>query len=69
MAIKNATLYEDNYGFYNVEDSEEEAFYVHIVKQSITKKCGRCKRKVKLMEHMKICASCSDAIEFGGEKV
>jgi hypothetical protein len=58
-------LYEDNYGFYCTEEEGEEAFYIHIRKMSIQKKCGRCHKKVRLMKHIKICASCTSAMEFG----
>jgi hypothetical protein len=68
MAIQNTTLYEDNYGFYCVEEPDEEAFYVHIVKQSVAKKCSRCQKKVRLLKHIKMCASCSNAIEFGASE-
>ena len=68
MAIKNTTLYEDNYGFYCVDNAEEEAFYIHIVRVSVAKKCVRCHQKVKLQQHIKICASCSNAIEYGASE-
>jgi hypothetical protein len=66
MAIMNMTLYEDNYGFYCLDEPDEEAFYVYIVRQSIAKKCTRCQKKVRLMKHIKICATCNDALEYGG---
>jgi hypothetical protein len=37
-----SALYEDNFGFYVVgDDPEELAFFLHIRKQSIAKKCVR----------------------------
>lgn len=60
-----STLYEDNYGFYCIEEPDEEEFYKHIRKLSIAKKCGRCNKKVRLQKHIKICASCTSAMEFG----
>jgi len=60
-----STLYEDNYGFYCTDDADEEQFYKYIIKQSVHKKCGRCHKKVRLLKHIKICASCTSAMEFG----
>ena len=45
-----SALYEDNFGFYAVNDDPEElAFFLHIKEQSIAKKCVRCKKKVVLV--------------------
>ena len=61
-----SSLYEDNFGFYAIDDDPEElAFFLHIKKQSIGKKCVRCKKKVRLQPSIIICASCSSALEYG----
>jgi predicted amidophosphoribosyltransferase len=58
--------YEDNFGFYSVEDDPEElAFLCHIRLSSRPKVCLRCNRKVSLRPSKQICAMCSDALEHG----
>ena len=44
---------------------EELAFFLHIKKQSVGKKCVRCKKKVRLQPSIVICASCTSALEYG----
>jgi predicted amidophosphoribosyltransferase len=61
-----STKYEDNFGFYCVDDDPGElAFFCHIKLQSKPKVCVRCYQKVRLLEHIKICATCSQALEYG----
>jgi hypothetical protein len=61
------TKYEDNFGFYCIDedDPEELEFFCHIRAQSKPTVCARCNEKVRLLEHVKICASCSQALEYG----
>jgi hypothetical protein len=63
-----STLYEDNFGFYCPEEPDEEEFYKSIRRRSIQKKCVRCHKKVRLLQHIRICASCSSSMEFGAPK-
>lgn len=61
-----STKYEDNFGFYWTEDDPDElAFFCHIRAQSEPTKCARCKQKVRLQKNIKICATCSQALEYG----
>jgi hypothetical protein len=62
-----STKYEDNFGFYCIDDddSEELEFFCHIKAHSKPTICARCDQKVRLLEHVKICATCSDALEYG----
>jgi hypothetical protein len=58
--------YEDNFGFYCVDDDPGElAFFCYIKLQSKPKVCVRCNQGVRLLEHVKICATCSQALEYG----
>jgi hypothetical protein len=61
------TKYEDNFGYYCIDDDdpEELEFFCHIKAQSKPTICARCEQKVRLLEHIKICAACSSAVEFG----
>jgi hypothetical protein len=64
--MKTSIIYEDNFGFYWIDDDLEElAFFVHIRTNSVHKKCVRCNQKVRLQRHIKVCATCSQALEYG----
>jgi predicted amidophosphoribosyltransferase len=57
---------EDNFGFYCTDnDTEELAFFCYIKLQSKPKVCARCHQNVRLLEHIQICATCSQALEYG----
>jgi hypothetical protein len=62
-----STKYEDNFGFYCIDDDdpEELEFFCHIRAQSEPTICARCNQKVRLLEHIKICATCAEALEYG----
>jgi hypothetical protein len=62
-----STHFEDNFGVYCVDDNdpEELEFFCDIKAQSKPTQCLRCDKKVRLLEHIKICATCSQAIEYG----
>ncbi len=58
--------YEDNFGFYRSDDDPEEfAFFMHIKCQSIAKVCVRCNQKARLLPQIILCATCSEALEYG----
>jgi hypothetical protein len=63
MSIK----YEDNFGFYYIDDDdpEELEFFCNIRTQSGPTICARWNHKVRLQKHIKICATCSQALEYG----
>jgi hypothetical protein len=60
------SVYEDNFGFYCTDDDPEElAFFMHIKCQSIAKVCARCNQRVRLQPQIILCATCSQALEYG----
>lgn len=60
------SVYEDNFGFYCTDDDPEElVFFTHVKHQSIAKACVRCKQKVRLETQISLCATCSQALEYG----
>jgi hypothetical protein len=59
------TVYEDNFGFWEIDCPEESAFFEHIRSQSVRIICQRCKRRVRLIPTKTICAACVSAVEFG----
>jgi hypothetical protein len=60
-----AAVYEDNFGFWNIDGPEERAFFEHIKRQSVYANCERCQRLVGLIPPKTFCASCVCAVECG----
>jgi len=60
-----ADIYEDNFGFWEIDCPEESAFFEHVQSQSLSKTCERCKRSVRLVPTKTICAACISALECG----
>jgi hypothetical protein len=65
MARTNASYYDDNFGHYEIEDEDDVEFYHQVQRESVTKKCQGCGRKVKLRPDYAYCNSCADARERG----
>jgi hypothetical protein len=59
------TIYEDNFGFWEIDCSEELGFFAHVQSQSVAAICERCKRSVRLMPPKIMCAPCVSALECG----
>ena len=57
--------YEDNFGFWNIDGPEEQAFFEHVQQQSVPTVCQRCDRPVRLMPPKTLCAICVCALEWG----
>jgi hypothetical protein len=60
-----AAIYEDNFGFWEIDCPEEHAFFKHVQSQSVGAICQRCDRLVRLMSTKTICAPCASALECG----
>jgi hypothetical protein len=43
------TIYEHNFGFWEIDCPEEQAFFEHVKSQSVRATCRRCDRLVRLM--------------------
>jgi hypothetical protein len=43
------TIYEHNFGFWEIDGPVEQAFFEYIQRQSVQKTCDRCARRVRLM--------------------
>ena len=67
--VKMAVVYDDNFGFWDIDGPEESAFFKHVQRQSIYMRCGmrcgRCERPVRLMPRKIVCATCISALECG----
>ena len=58
-------VYEDNFGFLNIGEPEERAFFDFVRRQSLFITCERCERPVRLIPPKALCASCVSALEYG----
>ena len=58
-------VYEDNYGFLNISEPEDKAFFDFVRRQSVLTVCERCERPVRLIPPKALCASCVSALEYG----
>ena len=61
------SYYDDNYGWYEIEDQGDIDFYFETQAMSVEKKCQGCGRTVKIKPEYAYCNSCADIIERGGE--
>jgi hypothetical protein len=61
------SYYDDNFGTWDVRDSEDRQFYRTVQRASVAKRCKGCDRMVRILPHYAYCNSCADAIERGGE--
>ena len=58
-------VYEDNFGFWDIYGSEEEAFFDYVRRQGVLIACERCERPVRLITPKTFCATCVSALECG----
>jgi hypothetical protein len=58
-------VYDDNYGFWEIHGSKEQAFFDHVQRQSVLTACERCERPVRLIPPKALCSSCVSALEYG----
>jgi hypothetical protein len=42
-------LYNDSFGYWQVDDAEELAFFKYVQSQSVSRSCQRCRGAVRLM--------------------
>ena len=62
---KMTVVYDDNFGFWDIDGPEEIAFFEHVQRQSVYMRCGRCERRARLMPPKILCATCISALECG----
>jgi hypothetical protein len=58
-------VYEDNFGFSNICEPEERAFFDYVQRKSVLATCERCELPVRLIPPKALCASCVSALEYG----
>jgi hypothetical protein len=57
--------YEDNFGYWEIDSSDESAFFMHVQRQSALINFQRCRRPVRLLPTKTVCAACASALECG----
>lgn len=60
-----ASYYDDNYGWYDIEDQDGVDFYHEVQQRSVEKKCVGCGRRVKIQPQYDVCNSCATKREQG----
>ena len=60
-----SSYYDDNFGWYNIEDEDDISFYHQMQAESVLKTCDGCGRTVKLRPQYGYCNSCANAMDFG----
>lgn len=59
------SYYDDNFGFYDVEDENDIDFYHHMQEGSVEKECEGCGGYVRIRPEYAYCNSCADKRERG----
>jgi hypothetical protein len=65
MRALKMLAYEGNFGFWDIAESAERAFFDYVQRQSVLVACERCERSVRLIPPKILCASCVSALEYG----
>lgn len=60
------SYYDDNYGWYDIQDQDDIDFYHERQRTNVLKKCVDCGRKVRIQPQYECCNSCADRRERGG---
>ena len=60
-----SSYYDDNFGWYNIEDEDDVSFYHKMQAESVLKICNGCGRTVKLRRQYGYCNSCANAMDLG----
>ena len=60
-----AGYYDDNFGWYDIEDEDDIEFYRQVQRESVEKVCVDCGRTVRLRPDYECCNSCADRRERG----
>jgi hypothetical protein len=57
--------YDDNFGHWEMEDSEDIDFYNQVQKESVEKECKGCGETVRIRPQYAYCNRCADLMEQG----
>ena len=59
------SVYESNFGFWTIQNAEDQEFFDFVLRQSVLTVCERCKSPVRLIPPKAVCACCASALEYG----
>jgi hypothetical protein len=59
------SYYDDNFGFYDMDEPEMTEFYEQVQRESIHKECQGCGRQVRIRPDYAYCNSCAERLERG----
>lgn len=60
-----ASYYDDNFGWWDIEDEDDVEAYHRMQKTNVEKKCAGCGRMVRIQPHYAYCDPCATKIEQG----
>jgi hypothetical protein len=60
-----ASYYDENFGWWEINDADDVEHYHRTQKTNVLKKCQGCGRKVRIQPHYAYCNSCADKREKG----
>lgn len=60
-----ALFYDDNYGWWEMEDADDYEHYRRTQRDSVMKKCKGCGKRVKILPQYAYCNTCATKIEQG----
>ena len=60
-----ASYYDDNFGFYDIDDEDDIQFYNHMQQTNVQKECVGCGQTVLIQPDYDVCNSCADKRERG----
>jgi hypothetical protein len=59
------SYYDDNYGWYDIQDQDDVDFYFRTQRESVEKVCRGCGSTVRIRPDYAYCTNCADRIEGG----
>jgi hypothetical protein len=60
-----ASYYDDNFGFWEIDDEDDLEHYRQTQKTNVLKKCKGCGHKVRIQPDYAYCNGCATKIERG----
>lgn len=65
LGVAGMLVYDDNFGFWDIGQPDERAFFDDVQRHSVSIACERCEQPVRLIPPKNLCACCVSALEYG----
>lgn len=65
--MNGRSYYDDNFGFYEIDDPDDVEFFRDVQRRSVRKTCRGCGRVVRLLPDYSLCDTCARRLEAGGD--